>query len=213
MTTAFPLCWPEGWPRCRDRKRAKFSKGERQYSNYGGGSWMARKSLSIAEATKRVLDELGRLGVEHGDAIVSSNLQPRLDGLPRAGQAEPSDPGVAVYWQRRGASMRVMAVDRYDRVADNLAAIAATLEAMRAIERHGGAQVLERAFTGFTALPKPSGADWWEVLKLPRTAKRAEIEARFRRLARDRHPDRGGSNHQMAELNRARDQALAEVKA
>ena len=38
-----------------------------------------------------------------------------------------------------------MAIDAYTRTADNLAAVAATLEAMRAIERHGGAQILERA--------------------------------------------------------------------
>lgn len=37
--------------------------------------------------------------------------------------------------------------------------------------------------------------------------------AQHRFLARERHPDAGGSNHQMAELNRARDQALQEIAA
>jgi len=46
-----------------------------------------------------------------------------------------------------------MAIDIYDTVAGNLAAVAATLDAMRAIERHGGAQILKRAFQGFKALP------------------------------------------------------------
>ncbi|KVD37855.1 hypothetical protein WJ41_22830 [Burkholderia ubonensis] len=60
--------------------------------------------------------------------------------------------GVAVYWETRAGARRVMAIDQYTRVADNLAAVAATLDAMRAIERHGGARILERAFTGFAAL-------------------------------------------------------------
>lgn len=93
------------------------------------------------------------------------------------------------------------------RVRDNLAAIAATLEAMRAIERHGGAQILERAFTGFAALTAP-GKNWWDVLETRPDATRAIIEANFRRLAHDRHPDRGGDHDKMSELNEARDAAL-----
>ena len=38
----------------------------------------------------------------------------------------------------------------------------------------------------------------------------ASIEANFKRLARDRHPDRGGSDAAMAELNAARERALKE---
>jgi hypothetical protein len=46
-----------------------------------------------------------------------------------------------------------MAIDIYTRIADNLAAVAATIDAMRAIERHGGAQILKRAWMGLKALP------------------------------------------------------------
>lgn len=62
-----------------------------------------------------------------------------IDGFPRSGQSEPSDGGVAVYWLTSTGETKCIAIDRYDRVADNLAAVAATLDAMRAIERHGGA--------------------------------------------------------------------------
>ena len=92
-----------------------------------------------------------RLGVHQDDVVVSTNLQTRLDGLPRSNQARPGDPGVCVYWKPAKSPMRCMAVDRYDEVQDNLAAVAATLEAMRSIERHGGAAILDRAFTGFAA--------------------------------------------------------------
>ncbi len=205
MTTAYPLSWPAGWPRSETRKRAHFSTGERRQS--GNTSWVAYKQISISEATKRVLAELRRLGVEDGDAIVSTNLQLRLDGLPRSAQNEPGDPGAAVYWHRGGEAMRVMAIDLYDRVADNLAAIAATLSAMRAIERHGGAQILERTFTGFDALPPPRSC--WDVLGLKPGASRQDIETVFRALAKRYHPDApNGNAEKFKTIAAAREEAL-----
>ena len=197
--TRYPLQWPEGWKRTQSyqRKTATFSR-------HG-------KALTVFDGVQRVLDELQRLGVHQDDVIVSTNLQTRLDGLPRSNQARPGDPGVCVYWKPAKSPMRCMAVDRYDEVQDNLAAVAATLEAMRSIERHGGAAILDRAFTGFAALPAPVGGkrDWWTVLELPSTASQAEIRDAFNRLARERHPDRGGSDERMAEIIRARDEALS----
>jgi len=109
----------------------------------------------------------------------------------------------------RAYPLQCMAIDRYDRVADNLAAIAATLEAMRAIERHGGAEILDRAFTGFAALPQPE-TSWWVILGVAPNASCDEIEAAYRRLAMKHHPDRGGDPHEMARINAARDVGLQE---
>ena len=197
--TRYPLQWPEGWKRTQSyqRKAATFSR--------------QGKALTVFDGVQRVLDELQRLGVHQDDVVVSTNLQTRLDGLPRSNQARPGDPGVCVYWKPAKSPMRCMAVDRYDEVQDNLAAVAATLEAMRSIERHGGAAILDRAFTGFAALPAPAGGkrDWWTVLELPSTASQAEIRDAFNRLAREHHPDRGGTDERMAEIIRARDEALS----
>ena len=190
---AYPLTWPQGWPRKKShqRSRAKFSTSGRV--------------LSVMDGIQRVLLELERLGVERDDLVISTDIPTRLDGLPRSDRTVP-DPGVAVYW-RKGKDTRCMAIDRYDRVADNLAAIAATLEAMRAIERHGGAEILDRAFTGFVALPAPE--QWWQVLGVAENATGEEIDAAWRRLAAQHHPDRGGDSAQMARINTARDQGLA----
>jgi hypothetical protein len=206
MTQAFPLQWPDGWPRTKTRKRAKFGKGERQQSKFSDYSYISKKELSIADGTKRVIDELRSLGVHQGQYIISTDLELRNDGLPRSGQRAPADPGVAVYWTRGREGQKVMAIDLYDRVSDNLAAIAATLSAMRAIERHGGAQILERAFTGFTSLPAPKSC--WDILGLRPGASAAVISDAFRRLAMDNHLDRGGSHEAMAEISGARDQCM-----
>ena len=197
--TRYPLQWPEGWKRTQSYQRKTAT-----FSHQG-------KALTVFDGLQRVLDQLQRLGVHQDDVIVSTNLQTRLDGLPRSNQARPGDPGVCVYWKPAKSPMRCMAVDRYDEVQDNLAAVAATLEAMRSIERHGGAAILDRAFTGFAALPAPVGGkrDWWTVLELSSTASQAEIREAFNRLAREHHPDRGGSDERMAEIIRARDEALS----
>jgi hypothetical protein len=217
--SAYPLQWPVGWRRTDDyaRTRARFGKAGRQERSGDQTRWISSRDLTIAEGTGRVLLELQRMGVQRDDLVLSTNLRLRLDGMPASGQAEPRDPGVAVYWTDGAADKpRVMAIDIYDRVADNLAAVAATLEAMRAIERHGGAAILERAFTGFTALPAPIVAGmkrpWRDVLGAMDARVTADwIQARYRMLASQYHPDRGGDPAKMAELNTARDEALKDL--
>lgn len=215
--SSYPLCWPVGWKRTSPfgRENGRFSRKESVYRPpaVAGGSgyrYTQTKNLTVSDGVGRILESLERMWISRDDVIISTNVRTRLDGLPRSGEREPDDPGAAVYW-RKGSKgqMRCMAIDRYATVADNLAAIAATLEAMRAIERHGGAEILNRTFTGFAALPeKAGGRAWWDVLEVPSGANRETVETAFRRLARERHPDCGGSETQMAELNEARRFAL-----
>lgn len=165
-------------------------------------------------AVKRLYLELGRLGVKDDDIIVSTNIKLNLRGVPR-GDFEPSDPGVAVYWTKKGQpSTKVIAIDAYRRVRDNIAAIAKTLEAMRAIERHGGATILDRAFSGFTAIAPPDWKKpWREVFGIkPETMiTPGGLAELYRRMARFRHPDNGGADSLMAELNVAYDEAKREL--
>lgn len=49
---------------------------------------------------------------------------------------------------------------------------------------------------------------WWIVLGVSSTADDATIRTAFKKLALVRHPDRGGSNEAMAELNLAYERAL-----
>lgn len=204
---AYPLSWPHGWRRtpAADRKRALFHKRTQR-----GDSYPIKTELSISQATQRVLHEMNGLMMCGDDIIISSNVELRRDGLPRSGRRAPEDPGAAVYWPGEGEEMRVIAVDHYDRVADNLAAIAATLEYMRGIERHGGAQILKRVFTGFAALPAPGAAEHWSrVLNTGKVemATLAEVERNFRTLVKLNHPDHGGDGTQIDRLRRARDEA------
>lgn len=207
-TEAYPLKWPDGWKRTasHQRKRAKFGKTTTTQGAYS--NWKSKGDLSIADGAGRIAAELKTMGVRDGQWLISSNLELRNDGMPRSSQRMPEDPGIAVYWTRKG-KQQVMAIDQYDRVADNLAAVAATLSAMRAIERHGGAEVLDRSFEGFMALPAPDAFDPWAVLGLKHGASREEIEAQFRALSKKHHPDApGGSTEAFQRLERARREGL-----
>jgi hypothetical protein len=195
------LYWPEGWKRTKDRETARF---ETHFVKARDG---VLRSLKLMRAS---------------DTLISSNVPLRRDGLPLAGMAEPADPGVAVYWVESkpdvvsGKTMRVLACDKWRKVRDNLRAIELTLESFRAIERHGASEVLDRAFTGFTALPASAARRTWrEVLGLVGIVgvTRDRISAAYRELALRRHPDHGGSDAAFIELTAARDQALAEIGA
>ena len=92
--------------------------------------------------------------------VISTNIPLRRDGLPYAGQAQPNDPGVAVYFTTNDRTT-CLACDRWKTVAENIYAIAKTIEALRGIERWGSKDAVGAAFLGFAALPPSS---WRKVL-------------------------------------------------
>lgn len=205
MITNYPLHWPAGWKRTEAffREDARFGLRKRSTTS----SYARLEELSIAEGVQRVLKELQAMGIKRDDLVISSNVPTRMDGFPRSDARNPEDPGVSVWWETKSGGKKVMAIDRYRRAADNLAAVAATLDALRAIERHGGGTILDRAFAGFTPLPAPgdSSADHWQaVLELGPAATLEEANAAYRRLRGVTHPDRpGGSDAAFNRIQKA----------
>lgn len=205
---AFPLSWPDGWPR---------KKGYRQSAPYRVQGDKARIDL---------LHQLRLMGAV--DVVISSNVPLRLDGQPRADAAKKHtpDPGVAVYFRRKaGGERQVIACDKWAYPDQNIRAIGLCIEALRAMERSGASELLDRAFTGFKALPPAGatsigseGAPWWQVLGLHDTSgtgtlKLEDAKSAYRRLAAQHHPDRGGDAGAMAAINRAWEQAQAALGA
>jgi len=199
----FPLSWPAGWRRTPPgaRQGARWSKRERHYGTEH--SWTTRGTLTVADALKRLQTELDRLGAT--DVLLSTNVQTRLDGLPYSNRGEPADPGAAVYFKLKRQA-RCLAVDKWTRVADNIAALAAHIGAIRGIDRYG-VGTLEQAFAGYAMLTTGK-ASWWATLGVQHDAEMAQIEAAYRRVAKLAHPDAGGSHAAMAEVN----EAIAEAR-
>lgn len=195
---AYPLQWPEGWPRTPNVKRGS--------SKFG-------KNLGFSQISK-LQNELRLLGARH--VVISSNVPLRQDGLPYASETKRryDDPGVAVYFSLKGKTLS-MARDRYNTPWENIRSLILAIEAIRSIERHGGSTMMERAFSGFAAIAPPDWKKpWREVFGLrPGTSVGpAELSGLYRAKARLRHPDAGGSEHLMAELNVAYEEAQAEMR-
>lgn len=185
--TTYPLCWPIGRPRTKSRKFGRFCTTRRD------AAWTNRNAMTVAEAVSRVQAELDRIGAK--DALLSTNLRTRLDGLPRSDQAQPQDPGVALYFKLSGKP-HCLPCDTYTKVEHNIAALAAHIEATRAITRHGVAD-LAAMFTGFSALPSPeavAGRHWTKVLEVADDASKEQVLEAYRRLAMKHHPDRPGGD-------------------
>jgi len=190
---AFPLCWPVGWARTTNRRQ----------SNY--------EAIEFGKNRDLVMRALLLLGSSRRDIVLSTNVPLTRDGLPYASTPQRlEDPGVAVYWMR-GGKPHAMACDRWHRVGENMRAIWYALDSIRQLERCGASQILDRAYAGFAALPAANRSkSWREVLGFPEgvIVTRSHIEAAWRALAKIHHPDKGGSGERMAEINRARDEAL-----
>lgn len=177
----FPLTWPPGWPRT--------PAWQRGHSPF--------KVLSTDRAFRDLVAELERLGARK--VIISSNLKLRQDGFPYSQQPRHNDEGIAVYFTRKGVDM-VLACDKFAKREANMRSITLTIGAIRGIERWGSSDMMERAFTGFTALAAPVALSWREVLDP------ADPEGSYRRLRSQHHPDRGGDAEAFQRVQRAYEQ-------
>lgn len=190
--TKYPLAWPEGMPRTDRRQGSQFR-------------------TNLSSALVNVRKSLEAFGRDSGKAVTDIILSSNVGGLD---PGQPDDPGVAA-WFTWDEAQRCVAVDRYSKVEENLQAIHHVLEARRTEMRHGGLHIVRQTFKGFTALPAPADRKpWRQVLgfRPDEPVAKADIDAKWKRLANTHHPDKGGAAEKMAELNRARAEGRAAVE-
>src|SRR5262249_10162984 len=192
MIEAYPLKWPEGWPRTPAHAR---ENDNRFHGKYG--------RLSVGRARDQLMDELRLLGAT--DIVVSTNVPVKADGLLYADNKRLDDPGIAVYFNKK--KPYVMARDAFMSVAGNLRSLGLAIEGMRQTHRHGGDIMLERAFEGFLAIAPPDRKKPWREVFGIKPDWTGNITELYRTKARARHPDAGGSDTLMAELNVAYEEA------
>ena len=131
------------------------------------------------------------------DLVVSSNST--------KGVATPKDPGVAVwfYWDEK---QMVIPNDRYTTVEGNIQGIYKIIEARRVELRHGTLEMVRVTFRGFQ-LPAPTSRPWYVVLGVDQNDSKAVVKRAYQKLASGFHPDRGGDNVTMADINAAWERA------
>ena len=197
MITAFPLKWPEGYARtpAEQRRRSQFRQ-------------------TIATARAFLQEEVRRL--EGSNLVISSNQPLKQNGELRGDSQRftSTDYGVAVYFDWKGRSY-TMCCDAYRQLWENLYAIARTIAALRQIDRDGVSDFLERAFTGFPALPaagESTAFDAWSILGIAPTRDVDTIRAAWREKSKVAHPDApGGSPQAWDELQEALKQATQQA--
>lgn len=230
MRNPFPLAWPDGSTRTPPdlRKTSPFHVKRSET----GSTDFRRYELPFTSTYNELALELKRLSVVN--SVITSDLPLNSKGIPYPNAKAGSDPGIAVWFMLPDANgnvaERVLACDKWKTPADNMYAITLTIAAMRGMDRWGAADVVQRAFSGFTALPPGSGETvnarpmppkpkpWRDVLGLNAEIYRnldlddlvALAKAKHRTLMKDAHPDAGGSDGRAAMLNAAMEDAERE---
>lgn len=188
MAFANPLNWPPGWKRT-------------QYPAWP--TFKATMQTTMADLEK-VLDSLDCQNI-----VITTNQALRLDGGLRTSQeAIPQDTGVALYFMRNGEELCIPC-DKFNTVHANLRAVGLTLEYIRRMENYGTSEMVNAAFRGFKALPEAivlgehTARAWWEVLGVSQGAPASVVRAAYKALLHEKHPDKGGSDWEFEELQKA----------
>jgi hypothetical protein len=195
MTTAYPLAWPQGFPRTKSRNASRFK-------------------TTVHQAVNNVTDELRRFGNDTGKRVESTVISSNVTLT----DTRPADPGIAVYFVWDGVQCCI-AIDRYPTPMENLQAVSLIVEAERAKMRHGGLNIVRASFRGFASLPPPDEKTaalmkpWRDVLGVQPNATLEQAKSAYFRIVKVAHPDVGGD---AALFNRAVDawrQAQEELRA
>jgi hypothetical protein len=197
MIEAYPLSWPLGYKRTQPEQR-----------------WNSKFKQTAENAQISLRNEIIRMGGKN--LIVSSNVPQRKDGYIYADMATTKidDPGVAIYFKYDGKDI-VMCCDNYPRVWENIYALAKAVEALRGLERWGVSEFLQRAFTGFKALPTAIELShaWYNILGVDKNASAEEIKAAYRTKSKVHHPDSpGGSAASFQLIKTAYEQGMAKFQ-
>ena len=190
MVEAYPLYWPDEYPRTKHKKLSRFK-------------------TTLGKARDFVKDEIKRLGGK--SPVISTDIPLKSDGDLRAdwSRFRLDDTGVAVYFTLNGNQV-CLCCDQYEKVWDNLHAVGRTISALRQIDRDGVSDFLNRAFTGFKALPETTveQKSIWTILSMLPTHDSAVITRQYRIRAKQLHPDAGGNHEAFTELQAAYNRAI-----
>lgn len=159
---------------------------------------------SVAETEQDLAWCFGKWGVR--DYTVDYNVpRARLNNRTLS----PLERAVTVRWMPKGSNREVVvSSDDQASVAANLRKLYLGIDAMRLNERRGLSEVMRSAY-----MQLPAASDHWTLLGLLPGSSADDVRRAYREQARAAHPDSGGSDEQMAALNRARDAALRETGA
>lgn len=148
-------------------------------------------SANVSNTRADIKAEFSRWDAQAGESVISDFDLPYAN----AGNIEAE-----VVFILRGQKMRVR-IDRWGDFATNLRCAYLNIRYMRLAEALGSLDAMRETLM---ALPAPARErDPYEVLGIRSGTPLELAEAAYKVLSKQRHPDAGGSNEAMAELNAA----------
>ncbi|WP_435099521.1 J domain-containing protein [Halarchaeum sp. P4] len=194
------LDWPTGFERTAPAERERNRSFE----------------ATLAQTTSDLQTEMDRLDPDDWRASIG-NQHTKSNGLPLH-NANPDDPGFVLRWTDDGEDFAV-ACDASPRLRDNVRTVYLWVHETRM----RGNRPVVTGDTQFAAARLPPGDESTadgrvvahsrpphEVLEVAPDAPDAVVKAAYHSLAKERHPDSGGSEDAMAELNAAKEAMLDE---
>lgn len=132
--TSFPLCWPLDVPFTEKRIRLNISRYQK---------------LNMTQAKKFILKQFKNIPGPTMSIVVSTNVPVDNDGWYHHDNASDAyDKGAAVWWYQN-KRLKVMYCDKYNRIEDNMYAIAKGLEAIIKCKRWINEKYLPDMFETF----------------------------------------------------------------
>ena len=154
------------------------------------------EAYSPARSRNEIEDQFRRWNEQAGEAVVTDWDLPMFKATAPA----------SVTFCLRGARINVK-IDAWTEFATNLRCCYLNIRDMRLAEARGSLESLRDSLLSLA--PGKVQRNPWEVLGLREGASAGVIEATYKALAKERHPDRGGSDAAMRELNEAYEQIKA----
>lgn len=153
-----------------------------------------------AQTRDMLADTFEKWGVADWNIIAPEGLKPAQ--YTNGFYYNASQRAVTVRWTTRQEKREIrLAMSEQSRPVDNLRVLALAIEAMRMNEVRGIGRTIQDAYLQLAA---PQAArDPYEVLQVRPDAAMEVIEAVYKSLAKKAHPDAGGSDAAMKELNEA----------
>lgn len=153
-----------------------------------------RTQISWSQTTRELDETFRRWGV-----INWSTNYPRGARLEGWNQTE-QDRTVELTYQKNGKTVK-LTMGKQPRAVDNLRVLYLAIEAMRMNEKRGIGEILESAYKQLSGAV--SERTPYEVLGVPEGLPITVYEAMYKDLAKKNHPDAGGSDEDMKQLNKA----------
>ncbi len=169
----------------------KAEKGKKSMTN----EYSITTPVSWSQTNRELADAFSKWGVTEWDTNYPKGA--RFDSMREQTEEERT---VTLTYKKSGQTIN-LSMGKQRRAMDNLRVLYLAIDSMRLNEKRGIGDVIESAYLQLAA-PRQEKSPW-EILGIYPESSIIIAEAAYKVAAKKAHPDNGGSQEQMAEVNKA----------